>query len=163
VVAMVGPFIDTIVVCLMTGMVVIITGAWNDPSIPASAGVTLTTKAFGTVFSWFPYVLTGCIGLFAYSTMISWCYYGERGWIYLLDHFGGKGLKTVVIFRIVFVLFVIVGATNKLSDVLDFSDAMILSMAFPNIVGSVILAPRVIGKVKDYVRRYQSGEMKKTS
>ena len=159
-VAMLGPFIDTIVVCLMTALVVIITGAWNDASIPREAGVALTTAAFGSVIPWFPYVLTVCIGLFAYSTMISWCYYGERGWIYLLDHFGGIGLKTVIVFRLIFVAAIVVGAVNKLSDVLDFSDAMILSMAFPNIVGSAILAPRVLSKVKDYWARYKSGEMK---
>ncbi len=159
-VAILGPFIDTIVVCLMTALVVIITGAWNDASIPREAGVALTAAAFGSVIPWFPYVLTVCIGLFAYSTMIAWCYYGERGWIYLLDHFGGIGLKTVIVFRLIFVAAIVVGAVNKLSDVLDFSDAMILSMAFPNIVGSAILAPRVLSKVKDYWARYKSGEMK---
>ena len=160
IVAMIGPFIDTIVVCTMTALVVIVTGAWNDPTIPQSAGVSLTTAAFGSAISWFPYILTGCIALFAYSTMISWCYYGERGWIYLLDHFGDVGLKTVGVFRVMFVLCIIAGAINPLSDVLDFSDAMILSMAFPNIVGSIILAPYVLAKVKDYWARYQSGEMK---
>ena len=158
-VAMVGPFIDTIIVCLMTAMVVIITGAWNDPSLSQSDGVTLTTKAFESAIGWFPLILTVSIGLFAYSTMISWAYYGERGWIYLLDHFGGAGLKTVIVFRIIFVLFVIVGAVNKLDAVLDFSDAMVLGMAFPNIIGSIILAPRALGKVRDYWSRYQSGEM----
>ena len=163
IVGMIGPFIDTIIVCFMTAMVVIITGTWNDPSISQSAGVALTTEAFGSVISWFPYILTLCIGLFAYSTMISWCYYGERGWIYLLDHIqiGGEGygLKTVVLFRIIFVIFIVVGAVSKLSDVLDFSDAMIFSMAFPNIVGSIFLAPKVLKKVRDYWERYQSGEM----
>ena len=163
IVGMIGPFIDTIIVCFMTAMVVIITGTWNDPSISQSAGVTLTTEAFGSAISWFPYILTLCIGLFAYSTMISWCYYGERGWIYLLDHIqiGGEGygLKTVVLFRIIFVIFIVVGAVSKLSDVLDFSDAMIFSMAFPNIVGSIFLAPKVLKKVRAYWERYQSGEM----
>ena len=163
IVGMIGPFIDTIIVCSMTAMVVIITGTWNDPSISQSAGVTLTTEAFGSVIGWFPYILTLCIGLFAYSTMISWCYYGERGWIYLLDHIqiGGEGygLKTVVLFRIIFVIFIVVGAVSKLSDVLDFSDAMIFSMAFPNIVGSIFLAPKVLKKVRAYWERYQSGEM----
>ncbi len=159
IVAMVGPFIDTIIVCFMTAMVVIITGAWNDPSLSQSDGVTLTTTAFASAIGWFPLVLTVSIGLFAYSTMISWAYYGERGWIYLLDHFGGAGLKTVVVFRIIFILFVIVGAVNKLDAVLDFSDAMVLGMAFPNIIGSIILAPQVLKKVRDYWSRYQSGEM----
>jgi AGCS family alanine or glycine:cation symporter len=158
-VAMVGPFIDTIIVCLMTAMVVIITGAWNDPSLSQSDGVTLTTKAFESAIGWFPLILTVSIGLFAYSTMISWGYYGERGWIYLLDHFGGVGLKTVIVFRVIFVLFILVGAVYPLRAVLDFSDAMVLGMAFPNIIGSIILAPRVLEKVRDYWNRYQSGEM----
>lgn len=161
IIGMIGPFIDTIIVCTMTAIVVIITGAWIDPNIPQKAGVALTTAAFGSVIGWFPYILTISIGLFAYSTMISWCYYGERGWVYLLDHFGGVGLKTVIIFRIIFVGFIIVGAVNTLTDVLEFSDLLILSMAFPNIVGSVILAPRVLTKVKDYWGRYKSGEMKR--
>lgn len=160
IVAMIGPFIDTIVICTMTALVVIITGAWEDPSIPKSAGVALTTAAFGSAISWFPYVLTACIVLFAYSTMISWCYYGERGWIYLLDHLGeGVGLRSVIIFRIVFLSFTFLGAVTSLGAVIDFSDMMILAMAFPNIVGSVILAPLVLVKVKDYWSRYTSGAM----
>jgi AGCS family alanine or glycine:cation symporter len=167
IVGMIGPVIDTIIVCLMTALVVIITGVWDNPEVLQGAadldntqkGVTLTATAFATVIPWFPYVLTICVTLFAYSTMISWCYYGERGWIYLLDHFGDRGLKTVVVFRLFFVGFVIVGATEKLSNVLDFSDLMILSLAFPNIIGSIILAPKVKEKLKDYWSRYKSGAM----
>ena len=164
IIGMIGPFIDTIIVCTMTALVVIITGAWNDPSIveagQKNVGVALTTTAFKSVIGWFPYILTICIGLFAYSTMISWCYYGERGWVYLLDHFNGIGLKTVIVFRVIFVGCILFGAINTLADVLEFSDLLILSMAFPNIVGSIILAPRVLEKVRDYWGRYTSGEMK---
>jgi AGCS family alanine or glycine:cation symporter len=124
--------------------------------------VALTSAAFGTVLPWFPYVLTGSIMLFAYSTMISWCYYGERGWIYLIDNIAGEGagFKTLIIFRLIFLGFIIIGATHSLKDVLDFSDVMILSMAFPNIIGCVILAPKVWAYVKDYSDRYRSGQMK---
>lgn len=164
IVGMIGPFIDTVIVCTMTAMVVIITEAWNDPGIieagPRNVGVALTTTAYGSVISWFPVILTISITLFAFSTMLSWCYYGERGWVYLLDHFNGIGLKTVVVFRIIFVAFIIFGAVNKLGDVINFSDMLILSMAFPNIVGSIILAPRVLEKMRDYWGRYTSGEMK---
>jgi len=162
-VAMMGPFIDTIIVCLMTGLVVVITGTWNSPEVVNAdnlQGVAVTAQAFGSVVSWFPLLLTLCVTLFAYSTMISWCYYGERGWIYLMDHFGGAGLRTVVVFRIIFVVFVVIGAVNNLENVLDFSDIMILSMAFPNIVGSVVLAPLVLERLQDYWGRYTSGEMK---
>jgi AGCS family alanine or glycine:cation symporter len=149
----------------MTALVVIITGMWEDPSLGTGteAGVALTVKAFESGISWFPYLLAVCIVLFAYSTMISWCYYGERGWIYLFDHFEGRGLKSVVVFRILFVLFVFIGAVSTLVPVNDFSMLMILCMAFPNIVGSVILAPRVLQKVRDYWGRYTSGEMRPTA
>ncbi len=163
-VAMLGPFIDTIIVCFMTSMVIVITGVWDNPEIAAhggNLGVSLTAEAFRTVLPWFPYVLTICIAFFAYSTMIAWCYYGEVGWTYLLDHFGGRGKDTVFIFRIIFICFVVYGAVNKLADVIDFTDAMILSMAFPNILGSMLLAPKVRAKLKDYMRRLKSGEMQR--
>ncbi len=160
-VAMIGPFIDTIIVCFMTAMVVIVTGAWADPALEGATGVTLTSNAFASVLPWFPFILTACIALFAYSTMISWCYYGERGWIYLLDHFNGAGLKTVVVFRLIFIIAIWYGAVKSLSDVLTFSDLMILSMAFPNIIGSVILAPKVLVLMQDYWGRYQAGELKR--
>lgn len=162
-VAMLEPFIDTVVVCFMTASVVIITGTWSDPSLASQGsniGVTLTSAAFGSVIPWFPYVLAICICLFAYSTMISWCYYGERGWIYLLDHFEkGLGLSSVIVFRLIFVFFIVVGAVNSLSDVIEFSDLMILSMAFPNILGSMFLAPKVYEKLRDYCGRLKAGQM----
>ena len=167
VVAMLGPFIDTIVICTMTALVVIVTGAYQSSDAVAqtgyaNGGVALTMIAFKSVASWLPYVLTISIALFAYSTMISWCYYGERGWIYLLDHFGeGKGLQTVMVFRLIFLAFILVGALNSLDDVLLFSDLMILSLAFPNILGSIILAPKVLRMLKDYRARLSNGEMKR--
>ena len=162
IVAMLGPFIDTVLICTMTALVVVISGAWNDPSIPQEAGVELTTSAFKSALPWFPHILTISIALFAYSTMISWCYYGERGWIYLMDTLAGdgKGIKSVIVFRMIFLSFIMVGAVSSLSDVILFSDLMILSMAFPNILGSIILTPKVSGIVKDYCRRYSVGEMK---
>jgi AGCS family alanine or glycine:cation symporter len=163
-VAMLGPVIDTVIVCLMTALVVVVTGAWNDPTLREGlSGVQVTAVAFERQISWSPYVLALCVVMFAYSTMISWSYYGERGWVYLLDHFGGRGRETLIVYRVVFVLFVFVGAVTKLEQVLDFSDLMILAMAFPNIVGSVLLAPRVLPLVLDYWHRYTSGQMKATS
>lgn len=162
IVAMIEPFIDTIVICLMTALVVVVTGTWSDPELAAQGGnigVTLTSKAFETVIPWFPYVLTFSICLFAYSTMIAWCYYGERGWIYLLDHFGGIGERTVIVFRIMFVAAILVGAMNPLSQVIDFTDAMILSMALPNILAMVLLAPVVRSATKDYMQRLRSGKL----
>ncbi|MCB0337597.1 MAG: alanine:cation symporter family protein, partial [Bdellovibrionales bacterium] len=159
-VAMLGPFIDTIIVCMMTSLVVVVTGTYADPVLAAQGGnigVTLTTEAFRSVIPWFPYVLTICIGLFAYSTMISWCYYGERGWIYLMEQFGFHGGRSVAIFRIVFVCAVMVGATHPLSDVIDFTDAMVLGLALPNIFGSLFLASDVRSHLRDYFDRYRRG------
>src|SRR5690606_23040207 len=142
--------------CVTPALVGGVSGAWSDPSIPQSAGVSLTAAAFETVLPWFPKVLSLCVLLFAYSTMISWCYYGERGWIYLLDHWGGRGLRTVPVFRVIFVTFVFFGAVAKLGAVLKFSDLLILCMAFPNIVGSILLAPRLRRVVQDYFRRHRA-------
>src|SRR5690606_23210092 len=89
-VAMLEPVVDTVVVCSMTALVVVVSGVWNDPNLAQVGGdlkgVQLTSAAFATALPWFPVVLTVCVLLFAYSTMISWAYYGERGWIYLVDH-----------------------------------------------------------------------------
>lgn len=163
-VAMLGPFIDTVVICLMTALTVIVTGVWSPDALqngqPIAAGVPMMTAAFDRTLGFGDEALAVAVVLFAYSTMISWCYYGERGWIYLLDHFGGRGLRSVIVFRAVFVAFVFVGAVLSLGPVIDFSDAMIFCMAFPNIVGSILLAPFVLRKLRDYWGRYQSGEIK---
>ena len=163
-VAMLGPFIDTVIICLMTGLTVIVTGVWSPEALhngePIAAGVPMMTAAFDKSLGFGDEALSIAVVLFAYSTMISWCYYGERGWIYLLDHFGGRGVQSVIVFRGIFVFFVFVGAVLSLGPVIDFSDAMIFCMAFPNIVGSIILAPIVARKLKDYWSRYKSGEMK---
>ncbi len=162
-VAMLEPVIDTMMVCLMTALVVVITGAWNDEALKAVdgdlKGVQLTAAAFGKEISWFPAVLTVSVLLFAYSTMISWAYYGERGWIYILDHFGeGAGHRTLIIYRSVFVFFVYMGAVAKLGEVLAFSDYMILCMALPNIVGGAVLSPTVRNSLTAYWRRFRAGD-----
>lgn len=153
-VASLEPFIDTIVICFLTGMTVLITGAYKDEE----GGSSVTLHAFQQVdvlASWFPSILAICIVLFAFSTMISWCYYGERAWGYLF------GIKSVLIFRIIFVIFVFIGSVVGLKAVLDFSDIMLLSMAFPNIIGGVILAPMVKRKVQEYWHMHRSGELDK--
>lgn len=162
-VAMLEPVIDTMLVCLMTALVVVVTGAWNDPELASVdgdlKGVLLTSSAFGREISWFPYVLTISVLLFAYSTMISWAYYGERGWIYLFDHISeGAGQRTLIVYRMIFVAFVYVGTVTKLGHVLAFSDYMILCMALPNIIGGVILAPSVKRALQKYWASLQRGE-----
>lgn len=117
-------------------------------------GAAVTVYAFNKLSSWFPYLLSISIILFAYSTMISWCYYGERAWMYLFGHW------SLIVFRVLFVGFVFMGSVMKLGSVLEFSDLLILCMAFPNIVGSLFLIAAVRRKLKDYWSRYKSGEMK---
>ena len=101
-------------------------------------------------------MLAVAVLLFAYSTMISWSYYGERAWEYLF------GAASTIVYRIIFVCFVFIGSVTALSNVLDFSDMMILGMAFPNIVGGVILSPRIKACLNEYWGRYKSGEMVRT-
>jgi len=147
-VALLEPFIDTVVVCTMTALVLIITGfvdPLNPPANDAQA-ILLTSSAFESSISWFPYVLTVAVVLFAFSTMISWSYYGFQGWAYLF----GRTKRTEYIYKLLFCVFVIVGAAASLDSVIGFSDAMIFAMMVPNMIGLVILAP----KVKDELNKY---------
>ena len=158
-VALLEPFIDTIVVCSMTALVILITGAWNNSNWIVDqglAGTQLTSEAFESVLPWFPYILTLAVVLFAFSTMISWSYYGERCWESL---FGGSVIS-VYTYKAIFIVAVFVGAIVPLGAVLDFSDMMILCMAFPNVLGLILLSPKVRRDLQAYWQRYKSGEFK---
>ncbi len=157
IVAMLGPFIDTVVICTMTALVVIITGAYTAEG--ELQGVEITQKAFSSMASWFPVVLGVSVFLFAYSTMISWSYYGEKAWQYVL----GESRQATLVYRFLFLAFIVLGAVSSLDNVITFSDMMILSMAFPNVIGGIILAPRVKGMLQDYWSRYRSGEFTRYS
>ena len=126
IVSLLEPFIDTVVICTMTALVIIITGM---SGVQGVEGAQLTSQAFESVISWFPYVLVIAIFLFAFSTMISWSYYGLKSWTYLF----GSSKKSELVYKLIFLIFIIVGSSVKLGAVLDFSDMMILAMAFPNI------------------------------
>lgn len=159
-VALLEPFIDTVVICNMTAIVVVLSGVYSNPEV-AEQGVAMTKLAYEQSLSWFPWILMACVILFAYSTMISWCYYGERGWIYLLDHFGeGVGIRTLIVFRLAFVGFVYIGTVLSLGAVIEFADYLLLSLAFPNIIGCIILSNIVGRHLNDYWGRYSKGEMK---
>ena len=158
-VAMIGPFIDTVVICTMTALVIIFTGLHTNPE--ALNGVALTSSAFESVFTWFPYILVVAIMLFAFSTMISWSYYGLNGFKFLF----GKIIKNEKIVKNIyyalFLIFVVIGAASSLGAVIDFSDMMILSMAFPNILALLFLSGEVRKDLKSFLRRIKSGEIKK--
>lgn len=162
-VALLEPFVDTVVICTMTALVLIFTGSYENPY--ALEGAQLTSEAFSSVISWFPYVLVIAIFLFAFSTMISWSYYGLKGFDYLLGDLTEKYLKNRNIAKytyfIIFLAFIVVGSSSNLGAVMDFSDMMILSMAFPNILGLLILAPEVKRDLTDYLKKLKSGEIKR--
>ena len=162
-VASVGPFIDTVIICTMTALVLIFTGFYNNPA--GLEGSQLTSAAFGSVFSWFPYLLMISVFLFAFSTMISWSYYGLKGFDYLFGGFVekifGNRKVTDITYRLLFLIFIVIGASSSLTSVMDFSDMMILSMALPNILGLIILSPEVKRDLGQYLAKIKSGEIKK--
>ena len=154
IVSLLEPFIDTVVICTMTALVIIVTGM---SGVQGVEGAQLTSQAFESVISWFPYVLVIAIFLFAFSTMISWSYYGLKSWTYLF----GSSKKSELLYKLIFLIFIIVGSSVKLGAVLDFSDMMILAMAFPNILGLLILSGEVKIDLKEYLNKVKSGVIKK--
>ncbi|QDT90684.1 alanine/glycine:cation symporter family protein [Gimesia algae] len=162
IVASLGPFVDTIMICTMTALVMIITGAYNDPQyadlIKSDNGAALTSAAMNSQIPYFNYVLSVSVILFAYSTMISWSYYGERCWAFLF----GDSAKISLAYRILFLVFVVLGSVVSATNVLDFGDLMILGMAFPNILGVLLLSNRVKRELDAYWSRYKSGEFDNT-
>lgn len=148
-VALLEPFIDTVVVCTLTALVLIFTGMHE---VEGMAGAQLTSDAFGSQISWFPYVLALAVFLFAFSTMISWSYYGMRAWTYLF----GKSKKVEFIYKMLFLVFVVVGASVSLGAVLDFSDMMILAMAVPNIIGLYIMSKEVKIDMDSYLQKLKA-------
>lgn len=161
IVALMGPFIDTVVICTMTGLVIVITGAYDVTQFPShqalidgDEGAKLTSEAFGSVVSWFPYILAVAAALFAYSTMISWSYYGERCWSFLF------GKRASIYYKLLFLVFVFLGSIVTATNILVFSDLMILSMAFPNILGLLFLSGKVKAALERYWASFKAGEFK---
>ena len=154
-VSLLEPFIDTVVICTITALV-ILTTVYGDPSVEGLTGVGLTSEAMQRNIAWFPTPLAIAVILFAFSTMISWSYYGLKGWTYLF----GESRAMDVGFKLLFCLFVVIGCTIPLTSVLDFSDAMLFAMAIPNILGIYLLAPIVKREMKSYFARVKSGEIR---
>jgi AGCS family alanine or glycine:cation symporter len=140
-----------VIVCTTTGLVVVVTGAYARPE--AGTGIAMTSWAFGSVFPFFEYVLALTAILFAFSTMISWSYYGEQCWAKLF------GLRSIMVYKVLFLAFVWLGTVFPVRAVMDFGDAMILGMAFPNITGVLLLSNQVKADLDDYLSRLRSGAM----
>ncbi len=162
-VAMLGPFIDTVVICTMTALVIVITGAYDaqggtdlamQSAISSNEGAVLTSLAMGGVISWFPKLLAVAVFFFAYSTIISWSYYGERCWVWMF------GDASSIAYKCLFLTFVFLGSIVSATNVLEFGDLMILGMALPNILGVVLLTGKVRVKLDEYWEKYKAGEFK---
>jgi len=149
IVALLEPFVDTVVICTMTALVIVITnfnGSFMEYGVEIKEGVELTAIAFDSVIPHFSIILTIAVILFAFSTMISWSYYGMQGWVYLF----GKGKTTDLVYKILFLIFVVIGSSISLGAVIDFSDAMIFAMVVPNIIGVIVLSPVIKKELKKY-------------
>ncbi|SFV57821.1 Na(+)-linked D-alanine glycine permease [hydrothermal vent metagenome] len=157
-VALYEPFIDTIIICTMTALVIVTTGVYDAHGafadlVAAKQGAALTAAAYGTVISWFPIILSFSIILFAFSTMISWSYYGERSWTYLF------GEKYTLVYKLIFISFTVMASVTSASALLNFSDLLILSMALPNLIGLYILQGDVKENLTEYLKKWKSGEL----
>lgn len=154
IVALLEPFIDTVIICTMTALVVISTGDYLDQG---KDGITITSQSFSSVIPWFKYVLSAAVILFALSTLITWSYYGLQSWKFLF----GKSKQSDLAYKILFCLVVIVGAAMAPGNVIDFSDAMLLAMCFPNLIGVYLLLPvikREFAKFVAFSKRVDEGE-----
>lgn len=171
-VSLLEPFIDTVVICTMTALVITISGQLMiDPAsgnyilndggsiqtVTGVSGVALTSAAFESAFSWFPYVLAIAVILFAFSTMISWSYYGLKAWTYLF----GESKRAELAFKVMFCVFIVIGAAANLGPVIDFSDAAIFAMAVVNITALYVLMPVVKAELTSYLDRLGKGEIKR--
>ena len=153
-VGLLEPFIDTVIICSMTAFVVICTGDYLDQG---KDGITITSQSFSSVIPWFKYVLSVAVILFALSTLISWSYYGLQSWKFLF----GKSRKADVSYKLLFCLVIVFGAAMAPGNVIDFSDAALLAMCFPNLIGVFILLPVVkseLAKFRDFTKRVDAGE-----
>lgn len=146
-VGMLGPFIDTIVICMVTALVIVMTGAYEGGQ--GMEGVSLTSRAFESAIPWFPYILALTVFLFAYSTMIAWFYYGLKCLTYLT----GEKPAVEMTYKVLYCLFIIVGSASALDHIILFSDSMIFAMAIPNIIGLYLLAPELKKDLKKYLER----------
>ena len=155
-VALWEPFIDTVVICTMTALVIIVSGQYLHSG---ADGVALTSAAFAGVLPWFPYVLAVAVFLFAYSTMITWGYYGEKA----IGFLTGENRWAMNVFKVVFLLFTVIGCSMQLGSIVGIADAMLLLMSIPNLIGLYLLMPVVRRELDSYLARLRSGEIRPTA
>jgi alanine or glycine:cation symporter, AGCS family len=152
-VALLEPFIDTVVVCTMTALAIIVTGAYTQEG---TEGVQLTSDAFQTVLPWFPNALAVAVVLFAFSTQLAWSYYGSKATAYLTN----ENRTADLIYKSVFLLFIVIGAASSLDVIIGFSDAMIFAMSIPNLIGVYLLVRVVKRELTGHEAGLRSGEIR---
>ncbi|MFO7868633.1 MAG: alanine/glycine:cation symporter family protein [Bacteroidales bacterium] len=162
-VALLEPFIDTVVICTLTAFILLFTGFYTPEYTSQFQGAQLTSAAFSSIFPWFKWILLVAILLFAFSTLISWSYYGLKGFDYLFGNicekkFGSRYISDTI-FKVVFLLFIIVGASSTAGNVINFTDMVLLFMAFPNIIGLVIFSPRIKKDLHQYWKKLKTGKI----
>jgi AGCS family alanine or glycine:cation symporter len=157
-VALLEPFVDTVIICTMTALVIVVTQERvSADQASTAAGIAVTSRAFGSVITWFPYVLFVAVILFAFSTMITWAYYGQQAAAYIF----GRTTAVDVGYKVVFCACVIFGAAATLDNVLRLSDALIFTMCFPNFIALYALLPKVkeeIVSFREFRRAVDRGE-----
>ena len=158
-VALLEPFIDTVLVCTLTALTIVCTGVYRQPEVQQlavdSKGSMVTLAAFtqNASFDWFRYILYLAVFLFAYSTCVSWSYYGERCFVSLF------GQKWSMLYKILFLVFTFLGSIITPENILDFSDMLILAMSVPNLIGVFLMSSMIRKELDKYWLEYKSGAM----
>ncbi len=150
-VSLLEPFIATVIICNLTGIIVVITQQYLKT--PDLTGAPLVSEAFASVFPFFPTLLAVVIILFALSTLISWSYYGIKAWSFLF----GDNIIVTRIFQVIFCMFIVIGSSMNMKSVIDFTDAMMFAMAVPNLIAIYILLPIILKELKTYCKKYNVG------
>lgn len=158
IVALLEPFIDTIIVCTMTALVIVITGSYGE-NLAGADGIEVTSKAFASVIAWFPFVLFVAVTLFAISTMISWSYYGQQAWTTIF----GTSRAADLSYQLIFCICIVIGSALSLGAVTDFSDGMLLGMCFPNLIGVYFLLPVVRSELNSFRQHAKNVDSKETA
>ena len=150
-VSLLEPFIATVIICNLTGLIVVITEQYIKT--PHMTGAPLVSEAFASVFPFFPYVLAVVIIMFALSTLISWSYYGIKAWSFLF----GESNFSVKFFQLIFCIVIVIGSSMNMKSVIDFTDAMMFAMAIPNLIAIYIMLPIILKELKAYCVKYNVG------
>ena len=142
------------VLCLFTSFAIVFSGVLENTKIGEISGIELASNAFQSVISFFPIILSIIAVLFAMSTLISWAYYGQKAWTFLL----GEGKKRVMAFNLIYCLFIIIGSAMNVQSIIDITDAMMIAMCVPNIIALYILCPEIKNDLKQYCSKYGIGK-----